>query len=687
MPADRQHVISRLLPGLGPDGSDAAIADGQLLERFLRLRDEAAFAVLVRRHGPMVQGVGRRILGNAADADDVFQATFVVLVREAPSLIGRPVLGGFLHDVARRAALNARRALADRRRKERRAARPEAQAEAGRNDWLPLLDEELSRLPGKYRLPLVLCDLEARTRREAAEQLGWPEGTVAGRLARGRALLAKRLIRRARTLAGTVAGALAERTVQAAVAPPLVRAAVQAARLLAAGEGTTPALSAEVLTLAHQVVRSLRWDRTRSSALALLVALVVTSAAGLSLCALAADGPPQATAGAGKAPHVKDSPQPRPDAGDRNDPDMLRFVLTLDKDRYDAGEPIVVTARVTNGGKTPLEIELTSDATGQLDGYSFQVRNGKGELLKGPGDRATRPLSMLGSTQAVAPGHTSTRDLTLNYWVPPLRQGKYSVKGVYQPGGGKRDVRAESQAASFEVLDTPPADLRERVSRLTRELREGANGDRIAPLLGFTGQPEAIQPLTDLLYADADPTAVAAADALLSLDRNRVKNALLESLKIRGPRERLVELLSNPLKAKPEEVTPVLVSWLEDKNGDARAAAVEGLRLFNQGKDAGLFPKLARRLEDALPQVRLRAAAAVGEYQDAAGLKALKGVVHDRDPGVAEQAVIAVGWVAAAAKPGSATRAEAIDLLRSLLTSEGAPAKQAAYWLGKLDGK
>jgi RNA polymerase sigma factor (sigma-70 family) len=687
MPADRQGVITRLLPGLGSGGSDATIADGQLLERFLRQRDEAAFAVLVRRHGPMVQGVCRRILGNAADADDVFQATFVVLVRKAPSLIGRPVLGGFLHDVARRAALNARKALADRRTKERGAARPEAQAEAGRNDWLPLLDEELSRLPEKYRLPLVLCDLEARTRREAAEQLGWPEGTVAGMLARGRALLARRLIRRARILAGTVTGVLAERTTRAAMAPRLVRAAVQAARSLAAGEGTTPALSTEVLTLAHQVLRSLRWNRTRSSALALSLALVVASAAGLSLCALAAEGPPQSTAGPGEAPPVKDSSQPREQAGDRNDPNKLRFVLTLDKHRYDIGEPIVLTARVTNTGKTPVEIELTSDVTGQLDGYSFQVRDRNGDLLKGPGDRANRPLSALGSTQSVRPGDSATRDVTLNYWVAPFRPGKYSVKGVFQPVGGNRDVRAESQAVSFEVLDTPPADVRDRVSRLTRELREGANGGRIAPLLGFTGQPEAIGPLIDLLYADADPIAVAAADALLYLDRDRVKNALLESLKIRGPRERLVELLSNPLKARPEEVTPVLVSWLEDKNGDARVAAVEGLRLFNRGKDAGLFPKLARRLEDALPQVRLRAAAAVGEYQDAAALKALKAVVHDRDSGVAEQAVIAVGWVAAAAKPDSAIRAEAIDLLRGLLMSEGAPAKQAAYWLGKLESK
>jgi hypothetical protein len=417
-----------------------------------------------------------------------------------------------------------------------------------------------------------------------------------------------------------------------------------------------------------------------------LLALIVSSGAGLSLSILPILELPQSAADQGDASPVKDSPQPRAHAGDKYDPNMLRFVLTLDKDRYEVGEPITLTSRVANGGKTPLEIIVTSDVTGMHDGYSFQVRKGNGELLKGPGDQAIRLLSALGGAQLIAPGDASTRELTLNYWVPPLQPGKYSVKGVFQPGRGKRENRAESQAVSFEVLDTPQANMRDRVSRLARELRARADAGRIAPLLGFTGQPEAIGPLIDLLYAGADHTA-AGADALLYLDHDRVRKALVESLKLRGPRDRLVELLNLPLKAKSEEVTPVLISWLEDKNGGARAAAVEGLRLFNRGNDAGLFPKLARRLEDSLPQVRHRAAAAVGQYQNAAAFEALKGVVHDRDSGVAEQAVIAVGWVAAAAKPQSALRTEAGALLHSLLTSEGASAKQAAYWLGKLEGK
>src|SRR5205807_593305 len=148
---------------------------------------------------------------------------------KATSLTGRPVLGDWLHGVARRTALKALGAAARRRVKEQALARPELQAEAGRDDWLPLLDEELTRLADKYRLPLVLCDLEGRTRREAAAQLGWPEGTVAGRLARGRALLARRLTRHGLPLsAGVLAAVLSQNATSAAVTMALVSATVRA---------------------------------------------------------------------------------------------------------------------------------------------------------------------------------------------------------------------------------------------------------------------------------------------------------------------------------------------------------------------------------------------------------------------------------------------------------------------------
>src|SRR5262245_26901691 len=136
------HRVAPLLRALA-DLDCNRKSDGQLLQQFLTFRDEAAFAALIRRHGPMVLGVCRRILRNAADAEDAFQATFLVLVRKAPSVVHRPVLGDWLHGVARRTALKAQGAAARRREQEKAQVR-ESAPRVPRNDWLPILDEELS---------------------------------------------------------------------------------------------------------------------------------------------------------------------------------------------------------------------------------------------------------------------------------------------------------------------------------------------------------------------------------------------------------------------------------------------------------------------------------------------------------------------------------------------------------------
>src|SRR5215469_9730587 len=145
-----------------PDG----LTDAQLLEAFLIQHEEAAFAALVRRHGPMVFGVCRRILGNRHDAEDAFQATFLVLLRKASSIRPGQAVGPWLHGVAQRTARRAREALARRRAGQKRLwerARREANASHALEDWRPLLDEELNRLPEKYRAPIVLCDLQGQT--------------------------------------------------------------------------------------------------------------------------------------------------------------------------------------------------------------------------------------------------------------------------------------------------------------------------------------------------------------------------------------------------------------------------------------------------------------------------------------------------------------------------------------------
>jgi RNA polymerase sigma-70 factor (ECF subfamily) len=164
------------------------LTDGQLLERFLSRRDEAAFEAVVRRHGSMVLGVCRRVLRQQQDAEDAFQATFLVLARKAASLSSRELLGNWLYGVAYRTAMKARTMNARRRAREDRARgrrTPEAPKGGAWEELLPLLDQELSRLPDKYRVPVVHCDLQGRTRREVAAQLKAPEGTItpAGELA------------------------------------------------------------------------------------------------------------------------------------------------------------------------------------------------------------------------------------------------------------------------------------------------------------------------------------------------------------------------------------------------------------------------------------------------------------------------------------------------------------------------
>src|SRR5262249_13119480 len=177
--------------------AEAHITDGELLGCSLSRRDESAFESLVRRHGPMVLGVCRRTLRNEADAEDAFQATFLVLVRKAAGIRPRGMVGNWLYGVANTTALKAKAMRSKRRAKEAEAgARPKLQTPP--EVWRHLeavLDQELQALPDKYRAPIVLCDLEGKSLKEAARQLGAPAATVGTRLARGRARLGRQLAR------------------------------------------------------------------------------------------------------------------------------------------------------------------------------------------------------------------------------------------------------------------------------------------------------------------------------------------------------------------------------------------------------------------------------------------------------------------------------------------------------------
>ncbi len=173
-----------------------ALCDRELLEWFVQRKAEAAFAALVRRHGPMVLSVCRRVLRNSHDADDAFQATFLVLAEKAHRLSRPELLANWLYGVAYRTALHARQRSARRDEREREAAKMivrSSDPESDAQELRAILDEELHRLPEIYRAPLVLCYLEGKTNEEAARLLGWPSGSMSHRLARGRDLLRERL--------------------------------------------------------------------------------------------------------------------------------------------------------------------------------------------------------------------------------------------------------------------------------------------------------------------------------------------------------------------------------------------------------------------------------------------------------------------------------------------------------------
>jgi RNA polymerase sigma factor (sigma-70 family) len=269
-----EHLRRVALP---PDGS--TLTDGQLLQHFIADRDEAAFAALLCRHGPMVLGVCRRVLAHAHDAEDAFQATFLVLVRKAPSVVPREAIGNWLYGVAHTTALRAKVAAAKRRRREKQVQvmpEPEPPPENRWEELQPVLDRELSRLPDKYRLPVVLCDLEGRRRRDVAGQLQIPEGTLSSRLTTARRLLAKRLARHGLALSGgALATALSHGAASAGVPTSLVSSTIKAANLNVAGQTAAAGVSVKVAALTEGVLKAMLLTRLKAMVVGVLVVAVL----------------------------------------------------------------------------------------------------------------------------------------------------------------------------------------------------------------------------------------------------------------------------------------------------------------------------------------------------------------------------------------------------------------------------
>ncbi len=249
-------------------GVMGALPDGQLLDRFVDRREAAIFEAIIDRHGPMVWAVCRRVLRDHHDAEDAFQTTFLVLARKAASVMPRERLGNWLYGVAYRTATKARAMRAKRRRRESQVPdMPEPMAMTGepREQLAESLDRELSRLPAKYRMPIILCDMEGWTHREAANRLGWPIGTVSSRLSRARSMLARRLSRRGETLSvGSLAVLLARESASACMPTQLIGSTARAASLFAAGgAATVGSVPAQVAVLTGEVLNTMLSSRLK----------------------------------------------------------------------------------------------------------------------------------------------------------------------------------------------------------------------------------------------------------------------------------------------------------------------------------------------------------------------------------------------------------------------------------------
>ena len=341
MPPTSLSAVVRQVRKLAAPGDTAAASDAHLLDRFRASGDEAAFAALVRRHGPLVMGVCRRVLRHHQDAEDAFQATFLVLARKAASIRRRAALASWLYGVARRVAGDARRAAARRQARERRAtnvghAQPDL--EAAWRELQAVLAQEVERLPQKYQLPFVLCCLEGKSKAEAAAQLGWKEGTVSSRLAEARKRMQQRLARRGLTLTAALCAVAAAADTASALSSALVTTTVGAA--LGARAGTAAGVSARAAALANGVTKAMFASKVKTATALLLAVGLLAAAVGTQIHRAFADPPAREAAPPAEAKPDK-APAAKPDKADAPaDPLPAGAVLRLGTTRLRHGRSV-----------------------------------------------------------------------------------------------------------------------------------------------------------------------------------------------------------------------------------------------------------------------------------------------------------------------------------------------------------
>ncbi len=383
-----QTDFLRYLRTLTARQATGLLSDQQLLQRFLHERSEASFAALVARHGPMVLSVCRRILQHAQDAEDAFQATFLVLARKAGSIRKQTSLGSWLHGVAYHSAECLRAKTKRRIAHERRLNAPppgEAMDDITWRELRLVLDEELRSLPEKHRAPLVLCYLEGRTQDEAARQLGWSKNTFRRRLESGRNALGRRLTRRGITLsAALTAPLLIDCAAQASLPPLLAAATVRAGLSSALGNSVSGIVSAQVAALAEAATGTLLAKKA-SVVLVLLVSLTLGIGGLLTHRAIQsrtfAEAPPTAPKAAPTAP----APPPPARSASKDEALSIKGRVLGPDGKPLAGAKVYVTTRTHKDKRDP-KVRAETDAEGR-----FHLTASREEVARNESIVATAP--------------------------------------------------------------------------------------------------------------------------------------------------------------------------------------------------------------------------------------------------------------------------------------------------------
>ncbi|QEH34699.1 ECF RNA polymerase sigma factor SigW [Aquisphaera giovannonii] len=427
------------------EGTLAGLGEDQLLDRFARDRDGVAFATIVERHGPMVLGVCRQLLRDPNDVDDAFQATFLVLVRKASSLRRKDLLGNWLYGVAYRVALRARslrhrgqvRGTASRggdvgSLDEQAPDRSEPVAEAVlRSEERPLIHDEIRRLPRKYRDPVVLCYIEGLTHEEAAAKLGWPVGSVKGRLSRARDLLRSRLVRRGVAVSSAaMAAELVAPDLRASVPASLTQSTLKAALPFASGgpaglSAAGPAATPSVTALTEGVIHAMRFSLVRSIAVPALVAGALATGGTVAAYQLGGGfgGPQPAEPAAAKAAArtaAKETSSPGESSAR-----MVREILA-DMER--------------NAGKMPVSPEEYDSWSERLVGIERAGANNQQDRIAAARrhlDRIHRMLDLLVKMDKDAAGQLKKA------WFETIAKAEQTLKAVESPPAG-----AAAQAAA-----------------------------------------------------------------------------------------------------------------------------------------------------------------------------------------------------------------------------------------------